>query len=200
MGKIIAKLESLGLRENTLVIFTGDNGTDQPIVSMLAGRPVAGGKGKTTDAGTRVPLIVNWPGVVQKGAVCGDLVDFTDFLPTLCDAAGVTVPAALKIDGRSFLPQLRGEKGRPREWVYSWYSSEGGPAAQSEWARNQRYKLYANGRLFDISKDVLKERPITNPSLDEIQIRDGLRKALAQFKGARPREVANAANQAKANK
>ncbi len=66
VGRIIARLESLGLRENTLVIFTGDNGTDVPIVSMMNGRPVAGGKGKPTDAGTRVPLIANWPGVVKE--------------------------------------------------------------------------------------------------------------------------------------
>ena len=53
-----------------------------------------------TDAGTRVPLIANWPGVAPRGVVSRDLVDFTDFLPTLCDAAGTSAPAELKIDGR----------------------------------------------------------------------------------------------------
>jgi arylsulfatase A len=197
VGKIIARLESLGLRENTLVIFTGDNGTDVPIVSMLNGKPVAGGKGKPTDAGTRVPLIANWPGVVPKGAVCSDLVDFTDFLPTFCEVAGGNVLADLKIDGRSFLPQLRGEKGRPREWIYSWFNSGGGPIAQTQWARNQRYKLYANGKFFDISRDVLEKSPITDPSPDEIRIRDDLSKVLDQFRDVRPPEVTNAAKRTK---
>lgn len=186
IGRIIARLESLGLRENTLVIFTGDNGTDAPIVSMMNDKAVAGGKGKPTDAGTRVPLIASWPGVVQQGVASRDLVDFTDFLPTFCEATGATIPEALKIDGRSFMPQLRGEKGRPREWVYSWYSSKGGPKARTEWARNQRYKLHANGKFFDIDKDVLEEKPITDLSQDEIQIRDALQKALDQFKDVRP--------------
>jgi arylsulfatase A len=199
VGRIIARLESLGLRENTLVIFTGDNGTDVPIVSMMNGRAVAGGKGKTTDAGTRVPLTASWPGVVKQGVVCRDLVDFTDFLPTLCEAAGAAVPEALKIDGRSFLPQLRGEPGRPREWVYSWYNSNGGPKARTEWTRNQRYKLYANGTFFDIGRDVLEQQPITNPSRDEIRIRDALQKALDQFKNARPPALSKTGNAADRN-
>jgi arylsulfatase A len=188
VGKVIAKLDSLGLRENTLVLFTGDNGTDQPVVSQINGISVAGGKGKPTDAGTRVPLIANWPGVVPPGTVSRDLVDFTDFLPTLCATAGMKVPADLKIDGRSFLPQLRGEKGQPREWIYSWYSRKGGPTANQEWTRNQRYKLHATGDFFDISKDVLEQNPITDPSPEEIQIRSDLRKALDQFKDARPKK------------
>jgi arylsulfatase A len=64
-----------------------------------------------------VPLIASWPGRIAAGKVCADLVDTTDFLPTLCEAAGVAVPAEMKVDGRSFLPQLRGEKGTPREWI-----------------------------------------------------------------------------------
>lgn len=186
VGKVIAKLDSLGLRENTLVLFTGDNGTDQPIVSQMNGISVAGGKGKPTDAGTRVPLIANWPGVVSPGTVSRDLVDFTDFLPTLCATAGMKVPADLKVDGHSFLPQLRGEQGQPREWIYSWYSRKGGPTAKQEWARNQRCKLYTTGAFFDISKDALEENPITEPSPEEMQIRDDLQKALNQFKDARP--------------
>ncbi|MCU0776338.1 MAG: sulfatase-like hydrolase/transferase [Akkermansiaceae bacterium] len=186
VGRVIAQLEVHGVRENTLVIFTGDNGTDQPVVSMLNGKPVAGGKGQPTDAGTRVPLIVNWPGVAPKGVVSRDLVDFSDFLPTLCEATGTEVPGELEIDGRSFLPQLRGEKGHPRKWVYSWYHKNGGPKAEHEWTRNQRYKLYSTGEFHDITRDVLEKTPITEPTPDELRIRGDLQKALDRFKDARP--------------
>ena len=125
VGKFVAALEKLGLREDTLVLFTGDNGTDKPVVSMMAGRKVAGGKGAMTDAGTRVPFIADWPGVIPKGTVSRDVVDFSDLLPTLCECAGVSVPPKLGIDGRSFLPQLKGEKGNPREWIHCWYSPQG---------------------------------------------------------------------------
>ena len=111
-------------------------------------------------------------------------------------AAGTNVPAELKIDGHSFLPQIRGEKGLPREWIYSWYSRKGGPTANQEWTRNQRYKLHATGDFFDISKDVLEQNPITDPSPEEIQIRDSLRQALDQFKDARPPALAKPATNA----
>src|SRR5439155_5604908 len=107
----------LGLRDNTLLLFLGDNGTSGTITSRMGEQTVQGAKGKTTAAGMHVPLIAHWPKVIPAGKVSADLVDSTDFLPTLCEAAGVPVPMDLKIDGRSFLSQLRGQKGNPREWM-----------------------------------------------------------------------------------
>lgn len=185
VGKITDKLDALGLRENTLILFTGDNGTDYPIVSELNGRQVAGGKGSMTDAGTRVPLIANWPGVASEGKVCSDLVDFSDFLPTLCDSADVSIPSNLNIDGRSFLPQIKGQKGEPREWIYSWYLPRRG-STSSEWARNQRYKLYRTGEFYDLGKDVLESEPLTDYSPEAQQARVMLQAALDQYKDARP--------------
>jgi len=192
IGNLLDKLESAGVRENTLVIFTGDNGTDQPVVSMMGNNKVAGGKGKTTDAGTRVPLIVSWPGNTPKGNVSQDLVDFSDFLPTLCEAAGVEVPASLQIDGRSFLPQLRGEAGSPREWIYCWYARNGG-AKGKEFTRNQRYKLYRSGQFFDIESDVLEKRPLDSTALsDEMAAaHTTLKSALDRYSDARPPKFAN---------
>jgi hypothetical protein len=83
------------------------------------GREYPGGKGLTNRRGTHVPLIVSMPGVVPAGSVCDDLVAAVDFLPTICAAAGVPAPEG--IDGQSFLPQLHGERGDPRSWIYSWY-------------------------------------------------------------------------------
>ncbi|HVR75717.1 MAG TPA: sulfatase-like hydrolase/transferase [Planctomycetota bacterium] len=186
VGRVVALLDELGLREKTLVIFTGDNGTARAITSRLGARGVRGGKGLTTDAGTRVPLIASWPGVVPRGAVSRDLVDSTDFFPTLLEAAGVPLPAGLTLDGRSFHPQLRGEKGRPREWVYSWFSRDGGPTGV-ESARTQRFKLYGDGRLFDVAADPDEARDLSRDTLEPETraARDLLAKAIESFRGTR---------------
>jgi arylsulfatase A len=147
-----------------------------------------------TDAGTRVPLIANWPGVASEGKVCSDLVDFSDFLPTLCESADVSIPSNLNIDGRSFLPQIKGQKGEPREWIYSWYLPRGG-STSSEWARNQRYKLYRTGEFYDVGKDVLESEPLTDYSPEAQQARVMLQAALDQYKDARP--LRNAATKGK---
>jgi len=187
VGKIIAKLDKLGLREKTLILFTGDNGTDEPVVSVMNGQKVKGAKGKTTDAGTRVPLIANGPGVIGGGQVSKELVDFSDFVPTICETAGVTVPEALNIDGRSFLPQLKGRKGNPREWIYCWYSRDGDDKKAKVFARNHRYKRYRDGKLYDISKDVLEKTPLGNGDLNDeaIRIRAMLQSALDKYKDKR---------------
>lgn len=187
VGKITSKLDRLGLRENTLVLFTGDNGTDEPVVSMMNGRKVAGAKGSMTDAGTRVPLVVNWPGTIPARQVSCDLIDFSDFLPTLCEAASIAVPSTLDIDGRSFLPQLKGQRGNPRDWIYCWYSRSGGPTGK-EWARNQRYKLYRTGKFYDVQNDVLEKNPL---GMDKIgkqakEVHTLLQTALDKHKDARP--------------
>src|SRR5690606_30158918 len=129
-------------------------------------RDVEGGKFLSTDAGTRVPMVIKWPGVVPPGTVNNDLIDFTDIMPTLLDVASVQVPDSLNMDGRSFLPQLKGQIGDPREWVYSWFlfPAYDGPKV---FARNKQYKLYDDGKFYDVSKDVLEEHPIPKDSLDE---------------------------------
>lgn len=162
IGRIVRKLDELGLRENTLVLFTSDNGTPRSITSKLGERIIEGGKGYTTDAGTHVPLIANWKGTAVNGKVCSDLVDFSDILPTLVDVTGTELPRNMVVDGRSFFPQLRGEKGNPRDWVFCYYHPK---MKKGKWelkifARDRRYKLYRNGQLFDIPADPLEGNPI----------------------------------------
>ncbi|MHC4119572.1 MAG: sulfatase-like hydrolase/transferase [Planctomycetota bacterium] len=163
VGRIVGKLDALGLRENTLVLFTGDNGTHKSIKSELAGRTIQGAKGETTDAGTRVALVANQPGVVASGKVCGDLVDFSDFVPTFAEAAGAKAPEGMIMDGRSFLPQLRGEKGNPRDWIFCHYDARWGRWKDVQrFVRDNRWKLYATGELYDIPADTLEKNP--NPA------------------------------------
>lgn len=165
VGEIVSKLEELGIQNNTLVLFTGDNGTDVPVVSIMNDREIAGAKGQSTDAGTRVPLIVQWPDVIPPHSVNTDLIDFTDFLPTISEAANIDVDS-LDMDGHSFLPQLRGEKGNPREWVYSWYSRSGEVSKARVFARTHRYKLYESGEFYEIPVDYEEQNPLEISNLD----------------------------------
>jgi len=187
IGKLIAKLDELQLRDNTLVLILGDNGNPTGR-TRFQGRDVAYGKAKTTVWGTHVPCIGNWPGHVASGKVCKDLIGAVDVLPTLCEAAGATVPAELKIDGRSFLPQLRGEKGNPREWLYAWYHPDGGAKARAEFAHDGTYKLYTNGRFFNVKEDDLEKSPLAAGTLDDTAkaAKLKLEAALKQFEGPRP--------------
>jgi arylsulfatase A len=191
VGRLLTRLDELKLRENTLVLFLGDNGTHPSITSRMGERVVTGDKGASTDGGTHVPLICGLPAGLPGGRVLADLVDTTDFLPTLLEAAGVALPSDLKIDGQSFWPQLGGEPGRPRAWVYSWFAQHGGPTATAEFARTQRYKLYADARFYDMAADPLEQKPL-DPALDAdaASARGSLQKVLDDFKNARPAAVA----------
>jgi arylsulfatase A len=132
---------------------------------MRDGTSIAGGKSKTTDAGTHVAFVANWIGTTPAGRVCGDLIDFSDILPTLTDVGGASLPKGVTIDGRSFMPQLHGEKGNPRDWIFCWYQRDPGKQLH-RFARDKRWKLYEEssadraGKLFDVSADVLEQNPI----------------------------------------
>ncbi|MEE2886649.1 MAG: sulfatase-like hydrolase/transferase [Planctomycetota bacterium] len=167
VGKVVDKLEELGMRENTLVIFTGDNGTFARVTSKFEGRDYKGGKGTTKDAGTHVPFFASWPKVIKGGQVRSDMVDFSDVLPTLTDAAGCGVPKSLKIDGTSLAP-LFTDQERVKPYVYCWYQRNGVRQKAQQLVRTQRYKLYASGKLFDIQKDPLEASPLEASAMKEV--------------------------------
>jgi arylsulfatase A-like enzyme len=129
-GQLIAALDRLKLRENTIVIFTGDNGT------------AGDGKGRATELGARVPMIVNCPGVVKAGVVSDELVDVSDVFATLADFSGTAPPAGHVIDGKSFRPIVQGEGGTGREWIFSAIRNE-------RVLRDKRWLLEGDGRFFD---------------------------------------------------
>lgn len=168
VGQIVQKLDELGIRENTLIMFTADNGTSQDITSQMITRKVPGGKGTMPDAGTHVPLIANWKGTLREGKVCTDLIDFSDFFPTLAEVAGEVLSEDLIMDGRSFLPQLLGKNSNPREWVYCHYYP--GVLQEDYWgqfAREKRYKLYNNGKFYNVPSDYLEHNNLDPDNLDE---------------------------------
>ena len=161
VGRLVAHLKKEGLWENTLFVFTGDNGTGKGVKSMLDGKEVSGDKGNTTTLGTHAPLIVSWPPKAKAGRVCDDLVDFTDMLPTLADAAGAKLPQGVTLDGRSFLPQVRGEAGIPRASIFCHYEPRhGNNNRKVRYAQDKRWKLYQDGTLYDFVADVLEAQPV----------------------------------------
>ncbi len=146
IGKLVAELERQKLRENTLIIYFGDNGTTngQAPTSTVGGRRLLGAKGSMQEGGNRVPMVVNWPGTVPAGKVSEDLIDSSDFYPTFAELAGAKLPAGIVIDGHSFAEQLKGEIGKPRDSIFiqlarNWYVLERG------------WKLNQAGELFDMS-------------------------------------------------
>ncbi|NQZ60424.1 MAG: sulfatase-like hydrolase/transferase, partial [Lentisphaeraceae bacterium] len=139
VGKIIKKLQTLGLRDNTMVIFTGDNGTDKPIKTQWSGRNIAGGKRSVTDRGTRVPLIINWPGRISPQVQKKELVEFSDIMPTLCDVSGAALPENYPADGVSLWPLLSAKATRQKKHIYIWYKGQ-------TWARTVDYGVFVNNK------------------------------------------------------
>jgi arylsulfatase A len=132
-------------------------------------------------------MIANWRGVTPTGKVSDDLIDSTDFIPTMMSAAGAKLPSAFIADGRSFLPQIRGEAGNPRDWIYCRYDPRPGwdkdKFSLKIFARDKRHKLYSSGELFDTTADPLEKSPIpTEKESEEARrARSRLRTVLEQF-------------------
>ena len=157
VGKLLQTLDDLKLRENTLIIFMGDNGTANQYAyrSTIGGKALSGKKGTMLECGSLVPTIANWPGVIESNKVSNVLIDSSDLLPTFADLAGAKLPTKNVIDGRSFLPQLMGKKGNPREWIFTelgnkWY------------VREAKWKLNREGELFDMSNSPFEEKLVTD--------------------------------------
>ena len=184
VGRVIQKVDDLGLSEETLVIFYSDNGTHRKITSQTTNGPVVGGKGRTTDAGTHVPLMVRWTGKIVPG-INDNLVDSTDFLPTMMEAAGRPIPDEANLDGISFYPQLFGDAERVRPWVFCHYDPRPGwdkdQFRKIRFARDKRYKLYGDGKLYDVPNDKLEQNPIPS-SADTDATREARQRLAAVLK------------------
>ena len=117
-GQILSALDRFGLRNETIVFWTSDNGSPQGSRRRLNRRMVHGGKGTLGESGINVPFIANCPGLIPGGAVTGALIDFTDLLPTFADLAGAALPPHARLDGKSFAGHLLGlEPDGPRQWI-----------------------------------------------------------------------------------
>ena len=165
VGKLVKALDSLKMRQNTIIVFMGDNGTAAEGASRatVQGKKLSGKKGDMLECGSLVPWIVNWKGGGQSGKVINDLVDATDWMPTFAALAGAKLPENVILDGKSFAPQLKGEKGTPREWIFmelgnQWY------------VREEKWKLNRANELFDMRNAPFEEILVPADSQDEMAV------------------------------
>jgi arylsulfatase A-like enzyme len=125
-----------------------------------------------------VPLIANWPRTIEKGVVSDALIDFTDILPTVLDAANIEIPANFQTDGISFLPQLKGsDPATKREWVYCYYDPNWGKFPKREWVQNGKWKYYQNGEFYDVESD-----PHETDVIEESEFTPEMRMVVTNFK------------------
>jgi arylsulfatase A-like enzyme len=154
VGKVLAALDELGLRENTLVVFTSDNGGLSTSEGWpTSNLPLRAGKGWMYEGGIREPLIVRWPGVTRPGSVIATPVSSPDYFPTFLEAAGLRPAPGQVLDGRSLVPVLKGGTAPERAlfWHYPHYGNQGGAPAAAvrrgdwkliEWQEDNRVELF----------------------------------------------------------
>lgn len=172
VGEIVATLKELGLYENTLIIFSSDNGptynggTDSPWFDSA--KPfksqMGWGKGNVTEGGIRVPMIAQWPGKITPGSETGLISAFYDVLPTLCELAGTAAPD--DIDGISFLPELLGKAQEAHKFLYWEFPSYGGQQAvrMGKWKgiRRNIFKDSMAVELYDLEADIQEMNDVAN--------------------------------------
>lgn len=163
VGRLMAKVDALGLAEKTIFVFASDNGglhvLESPDTPATHHGPYRAGKGYLYEGGLREPLLVRWPGVVANGSTCDAPLVLTDLVPTLLDAAGVDPDKAVgPLDGVGVAPLLRGEAMGERTfcWHFPNYTNQGGRPAgairQGKWKLVEQFED-ASVELFDLSAD-----------------------------------------------
>lgn len=171
VGRILDKLEETGISEQTLVIFTGDNGTHRSIVSRMPQRSIKGGKGMTIDAGVHVPLVMQWPEKLKGPVVYNSVIEFADFFATFAELTGQDKAT----DGISFLGLLEGSDYQQRDFAFVHYDPMWGEWVdqyRNQFVQNERFKLYRTGQMYDLEEDVMEKTPLDGmePLRSEMQM------------------------------
>ena len=190
-GRILDTLDELELVDDTLVIFFSDNGGHGAWTTQA---PLRGAKGMLYEGGIREPLILRWPGHIAKGSRCDTPVIGTDFLPTLCELAGVDIPASKILDGKSLLSYIQGGQApaeRPLFWHFPAYLEAN--AQRGTWRttpacamRLGRYKLiefFEDSRLelYDLETDISESHDL---SADEPELTKKLHARMLEWRRA----------------
>ncbi len=164
-GRMLKALDESGKSDNTIVVFFSDNGgvryQSRDLKPVTNNSPLRAGKGHVYEGGIREPLMIRWPGVTKPGMTISTPIIGVDFLPTFCDALGLTVPK--NVDGVSLRPLLEGRTipERPLFWHYPHYSDQGGaPAGAVRLGAWKLIQFYEDGRLelFNLEDDIGETR------------------------------------------
>lgn len=198
VGAIRKVLKESGQADNTLLIFTADNGTDnvsdaKELRSMWQGQELKGGKYVPTEMGANVPLFAVWPSVISPGSTYRKPVDFTDFHKTFTILAGATEPASL--DGHDLSSVFDGTGDSTREYAYTWgvhqYSSRKYKTPiefKSELLhilRDERWKYESNNTLYDLNEGWPQGEPL--PRGTHKEVRERFRAALRELRQSEPK-------------
>jgi len=170
VGRLVRTIDDLGLADNTIVIFTSDNGglhSPEPDgVPATHNTPYRAGKGFLYEGGLREPLIIRWPGVIRPGSTVDTPVVLSDLVPTLLEAAGIDVAKTVgPLDGTSILGLLEGGSlpERPLFWHFPNYTNQGGRPAgamrQGNWKLIEQFEDGAL-ELYDLSSDIGEARNV----------------------------------------
>tara|TARA_S200000501_G_scaffold47523_1_gene38318 strand:+ start:2664 stop:4034 length:1371 start_codon:yes stop_codon:yes gene_type:complete len=172
VGEIMKALRKNNLDENTLVIYTSDNGPWK----LKEGRggsahPLRGYKFQTYEGGMRVPCIMSWKGKIPSGTVCDEIGATIDLLPTFANLAGAKIPDNRIIDGKNIWPIISGEKGArsPHEIYYYYKGNRLESARQGKWKVRRSGKKSQSVELYDLDNDIAESKNLSqkNPELIE---------------------------------
>lgn len=176
IGKIMTTLRESGIEDETIVIFTGDNGTHPSVYSPTDEGTVRGAKGNTITAGTHVPLIAGWGKQIKTPFTYEGLIEFSDFYPTFAELVGQEVQS----DGKSFSKILQGDQQTlTRETAFVHYDPRWGKNVnkyRNQFVRDDKYKLYQDGSFYNLHNDVLEKTSLSADTLTatEMEIRQAL--------------------------
>jgi arylsulfatase A-like enzyme len=195
VGELVAHLDdpdgnpgtSDSIRDNTIIIFTADNGTSPRVTINNSERGnVTGDKGTASYDGTHVPFILSWSGTTAA-AVSTRMLDLSDVFPTILEVAGITPDPGLILDGQPII-NASGTVLDNKPASYIWYDPKGRAFPTAEFAQNQQYKLYADGRLYRIDSDFLETTNLNDGSLttEEQAAVDALSAVIASFHPTEP--------------
>jgi arylsulfatase A-like enzyme len=180
VGELLQQLDDLGITDNTIVLYTTDNGAEIALWPDGAMTPFHGEKGTTWEGGFRIPMMVRWPGVVKPGTQYNDVISLIDWFPTLCAAAGVTdIKERMKtgfaagtknfkvhLDGYNFMPYFKGEVNQsPRDAIY--YFDQGGNLNAIRWNDwKVSFAIASEGNIATATREVPAWGLIANLRMD----------------------------------
>ncbi|MCK4292870.1 MAG: sulfatase-like hydrolase/transferase [Planctomycetes bacterium] len=195
VGRVIAKLEELGVADNTVVIFMSDNGGLSTVAreGPTSNLPLRAGKGWLYEGGIREPMIIKWPGVVKPGNLCSEPVTSTDFYPTMLEMAGLPLRPKQHVDGVSLVPLLKGKGKLKRKAIYWHYPHYHGSGNRPSGAvRAGDYKLiewYENGavELYNLRDDIGEKHDLAKKMPEKAaELRSMLHRWRKQMKAKMP--------------